>query len=211
MGKRIPEVDAYIERALPFAKPILKKLRSLFHKGCPQLNETIKWGAPHFEHHGLLLGCMASFKAHVGFGLWRGKELPDPTGLMAGKATTQLGALKLKSVVDLPPQQVILDLVAAAARLNEERAATPSKARAAAQPRKSASSVRAPADLAAALKRNQAAAATWAAFAYSHRRDYAEWLLEAKRPETRAKRLAQAVQWMAEGKSRNWKYTPSGK
>ena len=63
-----------------------------------------------------------------------------------------------------------------------------------------------PADLAAALKKSRPAAATWTKFSYTHRKDYLDWIAEAKRDETRARRLATTLAWLAEGKPRHWKY-----
>jgi hypothetical protein len=208
MGKKIPEVDAYIEdKAADFAKPLLKTLRRLFHKGCPQAQEVIKWGAPYFEFHGLL-GCMVAFKQHVGFGLWRGKEIPDPYGVFEGAASTQMSGLKLSSKDDLPPDDVLLDLIRSAAALNEKLATDPATKAAAkkASAKRAKKTIRAPADLSAALKQNKAAAATYKGFPYSKKKEYVEWITDAKRQETRDRRVAQAVELMAEGKSKNWKY-----
>jgi hypothetical protein len=208
MGKKIPEVDAYIEdKAADFAKPLLKTLRRLFHKGCPKAQEVIKWGVPHYEFHGLL-GGMAAFKKHVTMGLWRGKEIPDPHGIFEGVASTQMSGLKLFSKDDFPPDDVLLELIRSAAELNEKLATDPAtKAAAKTAPNKRAKkTIRAPADLSAALKQNKAAAATYKGFPYSKKKEYVEWITDAKKQETRDRRVAQAVELLAEGKSKNWKY-----
>jgi uncharacterized protein YdeI (YjbR/CyaY-like superfamily) len=194
--KKNPAVDTYIARAQPFARPILEKVRAAFHKGCPELEEKIKWGVPSFEYKGMM-GGMAAFKAHVAWGVWRQKELPDPHGLFKGRA--MMGGDKISDAAQLPAEKVIIEYVQAAARLND---AGPAK-RAPSKPKKPP---KAPADLLAALKKSPKALATFEAFPPSHKREYIEWIVEARQAETRARRLAQAVEWMAQGKPRNWKY-----
>ena len=201
--KRDPEVDAYVAEAPDFARPILKRLRKIFHRGCPKVVETIKWGAPFFEHEGVL-GSMAAFKRHVAFGFWRGADLADPAGLLAGVGNTQMCMVKVRSLDELPAEDVLVPYVAEAAALNEARARQPRATRARTVAPKPPVVV--PDDLAAALREDRKAAATFRAFSPSCQREYVEWLAEAKRPETRRRRLAQAVEWMAEGKTRSWKY-----
>ncbi len=190
------EVDAYIAEAAPFARPILKKVRAAFHRGCPDLEERLKWGVPSFEYRGLM-GGMASFKSHVAWGFWRQKEMDDPHGIFKGEG--MMGGGKITDVAELPAENVIVEYVKAACRLNE----TGPMKRGRAKPKPEA---KVPRDLAVALKGNAKARATFEAFPPSHRREYVEWVVEAKREETRAKRLATAIEWMAKGKSRNWKY-----
>jgi hypothetical protein len=195
MGTRDPRVDAYIDKSPEFARPILSHLRDIVHGACPQVQEDIKWGAPHFLHHGMLAS-MAAFKAHACFGFWRAKEVM-PDGGTEG-AMGQFG--KLTTVKDLPSKKEITALVKRAMALNE--AGAPRRARAATPkppPKPSPA-------FAAALKANRKAAATFANFTPGHQREYVEWIDEAKREETRDKRIAQAVEWLAEGKARNWKY-----
>jgi uncharacterized protein YdeI (YjbR/CyaY-like superfamily) len=192
MGKKNPATDDYIARAAPFARPILRKIRKAVHAGCPGVEEVIKWGAPHFEYKGPL-GGMAAFKAHVGFGFWKEKLLLDGSQ----KAVGRLGCLR--AVDDLPAEKVLLAVFRKAADLNErgvkiER--TPVK-----KP-----PVRVPADFKAALAKEPKALAAFEAFSPSHRREYVDWVTEAKTEATRTRRLATAVEWMAQGKSRNWKY-----
>jgi uncharacterized protein YdeI (YjbR/CyaY-like superfamily) len=196
MAKRDPRVDAYIANAAEFARPILTHLRDVVHRNCPQVEETLKWRMPTFMHHGMLAG-MAAFKQHCSFGFWKhelvvGKELAgSPQGM------GQFG--KVTKVSDLPSAKALAAYVKKAMKLNEDGVKTPR-----AMPKKSALAV--PADLTAALKKNRKASATFAAFSPTNKRDYVEWIVDAKRDETRSKRLAQAIEWMAEGKTRNWKY-----
>ena len=195
MGTRDPRVDAYIARSPEFSRPILAHLREVVHAACPAVTEDIKWGAPHFLHHGMLAN-MAAFKAHACFGFWRGKELfPD-----GGESGAMGNFGKLASVKDLPPDQALAALVKQASALNESGAAKPRRVA-----RAKAPAVPSPA-FAAALASNRKAARAFAAFPPSHQREYIEWIDEAKREDTRARRITQAVEWIAEGKSRNWKY-----
>jgi hypothetical protein len=198
MGQRDPRVDAYIARAAPFARPILEHVRAVVHEGCPDVEETIKWGMPSFTHGGGILCGMAAFKAHASFGFWK-------HALVVGEGEEQAGMGsfgKLETVRDLPPKKQLVAYVRKAAVLNAQGAgAGPARKRAAPK----AAPVPTP-EFAAALRRHKAAAATFKAFAPGQQREYVEWIAEARREDTRERRIAQAVEWLAEGKQRNWKY-----
>lgn len=195
MGKRDPRVDAYIARSAPFAQPILEHIRSVIHEACPDVEETMKWSMPHFMYQGML-GGMSAFKAHCAFGFWKGKlVVPEQNR----EAMGQFGCIT--SVKDLPPRRTFIKYVKRAMKLNEEGVKAPRATRA--TPKKS---LPMPADLAKALARRSKAKATFDGLAPGHRREYIEWITEARRDETRARRIAQAVEWIAEGKTRNWKY-----
>lgn len=195
---RDPRIDAYIAKAAPFAQPILTHVREVIHRALPEVEETIKWSAPFFLLDGSPLANMAAFKAHAAFGFWRHAEV---TGKPAREGA--MGSFgKLTTVGDLPSESDIAALIAEAARLIRDK--VPDPRRAAAKPKKP--EAEAPPALAAALAANPAAQRTWDDFPPSHRREYCEWVAEAKREETRSKRVAQAIEWIAEGKDRNWKY-----
>jgi uncharacterized protein YdeI (YjbR/CyaY-like superfamily) len=197
--KANPAVDAYIREAAPFARPILKKVRALFHKACPDIEETMKWSFPHFEYRGVV-GSMAAFKRHAVFGFWKASLLPDPHGLLSVDGKTEMCRARFTDVSELPPDRVLLTYIRAAVALNEQgvRVKRPK--------REKRPEAEVPADLRAALKKNKKALATFEGFSPSHRREYLEWITEAKQEATRQKRIAQAIEWMAEGKSRHWKY-----
>jgi uncharacterized protein YdeI (YjbR/CyaY-like superfamily) len=182
-------------KSADFAKPIIDHLRELVHATCPPVEETIKWGMPTFMYHGMLCG-IGAFKQHCTFGFWK-HRLVVGTGRY-DDAMGQFGCIT--KVGDLPPKRELAALIRKAMQLNEEGVKVP-KTRARPRP-----APKAPADLAAALKKNAKAAATYTAFSPTNKRDYVEWITEAKREETRSKRVAQAVEWIAEGKPRNWKY-----
>jgi uncharacterized protein YdeI (YjbR/CyaY-like superfamily) len=197
MGKKDPRVDAYIAAAADFAQPILKHVRGLVHRGCPDVEETMKWSFPHFDHRGIMCG-LAAFKSHCAFGFWKGKLVVDPKTNKSAEAMGQFG--RITSLRDLPADATIVVMVREAARLNEEGIAIPRRRSA---PKKEAV---VPPDLAAALRAAKRARAAFDDFTPGKRREYVEWLAEAKTEETRKRRLATAVAWIAEGKSRNWKY-----
>ncbi|HKA36502.1 MAG TPA: YdeI/OmpD-associated family protein [Thermoanaerobaculia bacterium] len=193
MAKKDPRVDSYIAKSADFAKPILVHLRKLVHEGCPDVEETIKWGLPAFEYNGFL-GGMAAFKAHCAFNLWKGPLL----GAKNEDAMGQFG--RITSVSDLPKDSVLIGYVREAARLNAEGVKVPRS------PKPPKKLLATPPDLASALKKNTKARATFEAFSPSHKREYVEWITEARTEETRKKRLGTAIEWMAEGKPRMWKY-----
>jgi uncharacterized protein YdeI (YjbR/CyaY-like superfamily) len=191
---RDPRVDAYIERSAEFARPMLARLREIVHAACPEVQETMKWSSPHFDYHGPLCG-MAAFKEHCAFGFWKGSLIVENP---SDQAMGQLG--RLTSLRDLPAKKTLTTWIRKAMKLNEDGVRVP-RAQRAGRP-----AVRLPEDLRKALRKNAKARAAFEAFSPSHRREYVEWIEEARREETRARRLATAIEWMAEGKSRHWKY-----
>lgn len=197
MGTRDPRVDAYIARSAEFARPILAHLRDIVHSACPEVEETLKWNAPHFMYHGMLAG-MSAFKAHCAFGFWRGSLVTGGDGGIETQAMGQFG--RITSLRDLPPKREIVGYVKKAMQLNEAGV----KARPRKHPPRPELPV--PVELTAALRKHPKARATFEAFSPSHQREYVEWIAEAKTDETRKRRLASALEWMSEGKSRNWKY-----
>jgi uncharacterized protein YdeI (YjbR/CyaY-like superfamily) len=190
-----PRIDAFIAKAEPFAQPILSHLRDMIHRACPGVTETIKWGRPAFENDGRMLGVLGAFKAHASLSLWRMGEAGETTGKEAD-ASGQFG--RLTSLADLPEEGELIRIIQATATARNEAKPKPK-----APPRPE---LPVPEELAAAMDSAPAAKAAWDAFPPSHRREYSEWIGEAKRAETRAARVAQAIEWLAEGKSRNWKY-----
>lgn len=192
---RDPRIDAYIERQAEFARPILVWLRARVHAACPDVEEGIKWGMPAFSHHGRPLANMAAFKAHASFGFWYRDQLA--TG-KEGEAMGQFG--RISALADLP------DDAAMEAQVREAMALIDSgeiPKRATKQPKPEAE---VPEALSEALARDPAAAAVFDAFPPGARRDYCEWIAEARQPATRDKRLADAIAWIREGKKRHWKY-----
>jgi uncharacterized protein YdeI (YjbR/CyaY-like superfamily) len=195
------EVDAYIARSADFARPILTKLRKLFHQARPDIGEKMKWSFPHFEYRGIVAS-MAAFKEHVRFGFWKWKLLSDPHNYFGGRkeGETAMNGARITDVSELPPDKILIEYIREAMALNEKGVKTPRKKPA------SRGELKVPEDLLAALKRNKKTLATFEGFSPSHKREYVDWLMEAKHEATREKRLATAIEWMAEGKPRNWKY-----
>ena len=191
-----PRVDAYIAKAAPFARPILEHVRARVHAAVPEVEETLKWGAPSFTLDGKILLMMAAFKAHAALNFWRGQEIGD--GAPKAGAMGQFG--KLTSLGDLPPDADFDALVREAAAL-AKTAPAPRKIKHAPKPAPGIHP-----EFAAALAKAPKAKASLDGFPPSAQRDYLEWISEAKQDATRAKRIATAVEWLSEGKRRHWKY-----
>ena len=197
-GKKDPRVDAYIDNAAEFARPILTQLRETVHAAVPDVVEEMKWTFPHFTYKGMLCS-MAAFKHHAMFGLWKASLVLGDKA----KSDDGMGHLgRLTKIADLPSKRALTSYIKKAAALNDEgvKAASTPKNPASAKP------LRVPADLASALNKNNKAQTTFVNFSPSHRKEYIEWITGAKTDETRRRRLKTAVEQMAEGKSQNWKY-----
>jgi hypothetical protein len=189
-------IDNYIERSAPFAQPILVRLREILRATCPDAEETIKWGMPAFLYRGKILANMAAFKGHAVFGVWRGPEAEK----MAGKSGQAMGSLgRLTSLDDLPAEPLLVAMLRAAMAAVD--GGTPR--RRATEPKPE---LPLPDDFSAALGSSPGGLQAFEGFAPSHRREYIDWIVSAKRQETRERRIAQAVKWIAEGKKRHWKY-----
>lgn len=191
-----PRIDTYIAQSPDFAQPILTHLREVIHAACPQVEETMKWSRPHFEYKGLLCG-MSAFKAHCGFGFWKGAMMFP--GMTEKEAMGQFG--RITSVKDLPPKTELAAFVKRAMQLNEAGVVAPARTRPV-TPRP----LTVPDYFATALKADKAASKNFDAGSTSFKREYVDWLEEAKTEATRLRRMAQAIEWIAEGKGRNWKY-----
>ena len=196
MGKKDPRIDAYIAKAQPFARPILSYIRKTVHAGCPEVEETLKWSHPSFMYKGILCG-MAAFTQHVTFGFWKASAL-NQIGEKAGEAAGQFG--RITSVDDLPSEKAMIRLVRQAAALHDEGIKAPRVKTAPKKP------IVEPDYFTTALKKNKKARETYEEFSPTNKRDYVEWITEAKGEVTRQRRLETAIEWMAEGKPRNWKY-----
>lgn len=198
MTRKDPRIDAYIAQSPLFAQPILQHLRAQIHLHCPDVVETIKWSMPFFEYKGSIFCNFAAFKQHCSFRFWLGELLPIDTKLDA--AMGQFG--RITSLADLPNDKDFAKLIKQAMTLHDAGAKAPSRVK----PSTEKKELEVPPAFLAALKKNKQALATFEAFTPSKKKEYIEWYVEAKTDATRDKRLAQAIEWMAEGKSRNWKY-----
>ena len=199
MSKNDPRVDAYIVKSADFAKPILKHIRKTVHAACPQVEETMKWSFPHFDFKGILCS-MAAFKEHCSFGFWKGELiLGHGPGGADGEGMGHFG--RLTAVSDLPNDKVLLAYIRKAGELNEAGVKKPVPLRP-----KVGKELSVPDYFTAALKKNKKAGATFEDFSYSHKKEYVEWITEAKQEETRSRRIKTALEWLAQGKPRHWKY-----
>ena len=201
MAKKDPRIDLYISKSAEFAKPILKHLRELIHTTCPDVQETIKWGFASFNYKGPVCS-MASFKQHCAFGFWKASLMKDKTLVKNAKSESAMGHYgKITSLKDLPSDKKIIAHIKEAMMLNEKGIKLP--------PRKVTTEKKeivVPVYFLKHLKKSKKAFTTFNNFSPSHKREYVEWITEAKTDETKNRRIATAIEWMSEGKSRNWKY-----
>jgi uncharacterized protein YdeI (YjbR/CyaY-like superfamily) len=193
-----PRVDAYIANSAEFARPILDHIRAIVHAACPDVEETMKWSFPHFQYEGMLCS-MASFKAHCAFGFWKAKLIIEQGDDKTEEAMGQFG--RITTIKDLPTKKALTAYIKLAMKLNVDGVKSPSRQRAAA-PRP----LTVPAYFTKALAVEPSAKANFAAFSPSQKREYVDWLEDAKTEATRERRMATAVEWIGEGKKRNWKY-----
>lgn len=202
MAKKDPRVTAYIAKSADFAQPILEHFRKLVHEAAPAMEESIKWGMPAFIHKGIVCG-MAAFKNHAVIHFWKGDLMFDGDNGKRDEAMRDFG--RLTSVDQLPADRVMIGYIKKAIELNERGV------KKAPRTRKNPAKLEVPSDLERALSRNSKARKTFEQFSYSHRKEYIQWIASAKREETRARRLATAIELMSEGKPQNWKYLASRK
>ena len=195
-----PRVDTYIDKAAPFAKPILQHIRSLVHEVCPNATEAIKWGMPFFEYKGIICN-MAAFKSHCSLGFFKAGLMQNAPELQANNENGMGHLGRITSLEDLPKDEVLKEYIKEAAALNEAgvKKAVPKKTGA---PKE----LIIPDEVTGALQTNAAAKNTFDNFPYSQKKEYVEWITEAKTEATRNKRIDTMLEWLAEGKSRNWKY-----
>jgi len=198
MGTRDGRIDAYIAKSADFARPILTHLRDAVHAACPDVEETMKWSHPHFMYKGMLCS-MVSFKAHCAFGFWKGSLIVSGGGGDVKTAMGQFG--RITKLSDLPSKKVLSGCIKQAMRLNDAGVKAPARLKP-----KTPKEVVVPDDLARALNGNKEARATFEKFSPSHKREYVEWITEAKTEATRARRLATTIELLAESKPRHWKY-----
>lgn len=200
--KKDKRIDDYIRKSADFAGPILINIRFYIHKYCPDIEETIKWGFPHFMFNGSILCSMASFKNHCAFGFWKGSLIPElnkPNRKTGETAMGQFG--KIQTLKDLPGEKVFSSLIKKAVKLNEENVKLPSRIKS-----KFLKELVIPDYFKVILRKHKEAERTFESFSYSHKKEYVEWITEAKTLPTREIRIKQTIEWLCEGKDRNWKY-----
>ncbi len=202
MAKKEKAIDAYISKSADFAKPILNHIRELVHKTCPDVEEKMKWSFPHFDYKGEMMCSMAAFKQHAVFGFWKASLMKDPVLVETAKSEVAMGHLgRLTSVKDLPADKKMIAWIKEAMLLNDKGIKLAAKPKAADK-----KELIIPDYFITALAKNKKAKQVFEGFAYSHKKEYVQWITEAKTEDTRNKRMATALEWLNEGKSRNWKY-----
>lgn len=199
MGKEDKRVDAYIAKSADFAKPILNHLRQLVHQACPDVEESIKWSFPNFDYKGIFCS-MAAFKEHCSFGFWKAALMKDAEKLKDNQQSAMGHAGKIKSLKDLPADKILISWIKEAAKLNDDGIKLP--------PRKKTENIDLiiPDYFTKTLSKNKKALQAFEKFPPSHKKEYVQWITEAKTEDTRNRRMETALEWIAEGKGRNWKY-----
>jgi len=199
MVEKDPRIDAYIGKAADFAKPILTHIRSLIHTICPDVKENIKWGVPHFDCYNAPLCSIAAFKSHCAINLWKAALIPDRHNIFGEKeAAGQFG--KITTLKDLPSDKIMKEYFKEAVKLNKDGVKL-------SKPKSNEKKeLIIPEALIKSFTKNKTAQRAFEALSYSHKKEYIDWITEAKTEETRAKRIATTLEWVTEGKSRNWKY-----
>lgn len=203
MAKKDIRITDYITKSAEFAKPILKHFRELVHKACPDVEETIKWGFPHFDYKGSSMCSMASFKQHCAISFWKAALMNNAGELLEmAKTEEAMGHLgRISTLKDLPKDSMLLKYIKEAMKLNEAGIKLPSRKKNNTQPE-----IQVPDYFIKALTKNKIALTTFETFSPSHRKEYVLWITGAKTEETRNKRMRTAIEWLSEGKGRNWKY-----
>lgn len=202
MGKKDKSIDAYIAKSAPFAQPILTHIRELVHRACPEVEEKMKWSFPHFDYRNEMMCSMAAFKQHCVMGFWKGSIMKDPVLVENARSEVAMGHMgKITSIKDLPSDKKLLSYIKEAMDLNDRGIKLPAKAKTTEK-----KDLVVPSYFLEALATNPKAKTVFENYAYSHKKEYLEWITDAKTEATRNKRMETALEWMAEGKSRHWKY-----
>ncbi len=203
MGKKDKRIDDYIARSADFAKPILSHLRQLVHSTCPDVSETIKWSFACFDYKGPFCS-MAAFKEHCSFGFWKAALMQDAEKLKGNQATSMGHLGKIRSLDDLPSEKILISYIKEAMRLNNEGVKLPAR-----EKKTEKQELAVPGYFTKALSKNKTALNIFQAFSPSHKKEYVEWITEAKTEETRNRRIEKALEQITNSKSLNWKYERS--
>lgn len=196
------QIDLYIEKSADFAQPILSHLRTLIHRACPEVEEKIKWNFPTFEYKKSILCSMASFKQHCTFGFWLGTKMDDPEGILNQIGESAMGQFgRIRSFEDLPSDEILIHYILHAMELTDSGVKLTKKD---IVPERKELII--PVEFEKALSKNDKAKATFETFSYSNKKEYIMWIAEAKTETTRLKRIETSIEWLSEGKVRNWKY-----
>lgn len=202
MATPLKEIDSYIAKSADFAKPILEHLRALVHKSCPDVEEKMKWSFPHFDYKGEMMCSMAAFKQHAVFGFWKAALMKDPILVKNAQSEVAMGHLgRITTAKDLPSDKKMIAWIKEAMTLNDKGIKLPPKTKTTEK-----KELLLPDYFTKAIQKNKKALQLFTAFSYSHKKEYIEWITDAKTEETRNKRIAATLEMITEGKSLNWKY-----
>lgn len=202
MSATNPRIDAYIAKAEPFAQPILQHIRKVVHAACPQVEEKIKWSFPHFDYKGKMMCSMAAFKAHCAFTFWNAAQMQDDKKIFIRVGETAMGQLgRITSIKDLPSDTIFKAYIKEAMQINDAGIVVPRSSKPTVK-----TDIEIPDYFQKTLNGNKAAKATFEKMPPSHKKEYVEWITGARTETTRQKRISTALEWLADGKSRNWQY-----
>lgn len=202
MAKQIKEIDAYINKAADFAKPILNHIRELVHETCPDVEEKMKWSFPHFDYKNEMMCSMAAFKQHAVMGFWKASLMKDKALLEKARSEESMGHFgKITSLEDLPSDKKLMAYIREAMELTDFGIKVPARPKSTEK-----KEIPVPDYFKKALGKNKKALQVFENFSASNRKEYLEWITVAKTEETRNKRMATALEWLAEGKIRHWQY-----
>ena len=202
MGKKDNKIDDYIAKSQDFAKPILKHIRELVHNACPDVEEKMKWSFLHFDYKDEMMCSMAAFKQHCAFNFWKASIMKDPNKILSTTERESMGNFgRIMKLKDLPSDKIISNYIKEAVRLNDENIKLPQTAIS-----KKKAELKVPDYFKKVLNKNSKAQKVFREFSYSHKKEYLDWIIEAKTEETKNTRMKTAIEWISKGKDRNWKY-----
>lgn len=198
MSNHNKKVDEYIFKMADFAKPILTHLRQIIFETCPDVEEDIKWGIPHYGYKGDHLVMMAGFKQHCSFSLYKAELMKDKMIQESVKAGKKFGYMdKVKDLSELPNKKVLTAYIKEAMELNSSGISKPKVV-------KEKVEVVAPKEFIEALEQDKIAFSVYESKSPSFRKNYIIWIADVKTDETRQKRITQSLEWIREGKDRFW-------
>ena len=182
-------VTTYIENAASFAQPILSKIREIVHQACPEIEENLKWSFPHFNYRGKIICSMAAFKQHCAFTFWLAAQLKDQDKILQrGESQKSMGHLgKLQSPDQIPDQNILINYIHEAINLSQAESRVVRKLT-------DRTEIKIPVELEAALKKNKEVYRKFDQLPYSHRREYVNYITEAKKADTRERRITKTIE-----------------
>lgn len=193
------EILAYIESMPEFSKSICIKLRSIILSADKNITEDWKWG-PNYFLDGMLCG-FSGFKHHVKLTFYNGSAMKNSKGLFNHCVDNEFNrSIKYTDAGEVDAK-AIREYIKDSIQVNRngfKRIVTDKE-------------IKVPVDLLDALSQNKKATSFFDALSYGYKKDFVEWVISAKRPETRQDRIAKTVLMCGENRKMNDKYKPAVK